>query len=53
MYLIIQNYQKISSKNCLGLKNKIDNLDAENRKKYKSSYTIDYIYVSEIDLYAK
>ena len=35
------------------LKNEIDNLDTENRKKYKSPYTIDYIYVSEIDLYAK
>ena len=28
-------------------------VDAENRKKYKSPYTIDYICVSEIDLYAK
>ena len=35
------------------LKNEIDNLDAENRKKYKSPYTIDYICVSKIDLYAK
>ena len=29
------------------------NFYAENRKKYKSPYTIDYICVSEIDLYAK
>ena len=28
----------------VGLKNEIDNLDAENRKKYKSPYTIGYIY---------
>ena len=28
-------------------------IDAENRKKYKSPYKIDCIYVSEIDLYAK